>query len=133
MGTTTDKLFSEEGYAFMGAVFNVHKELGGGLLEEIYQQSLEIELELRAISFCSKKELDVFYKGRVLQRRYIPDLLVSKHIIAEMKSVKSLAPEHEAQLINYMRLSRQPVGYLVNFSPIHQVEWKRFVLSEFAI
>jgi GxxExxY protein len=58
----TDKPFAEEGYALMAAAFEVHNVQGGGLLEEIYQQSLEIELELRAIPYLSKAELKVFYK-----------------------------------------------------------------------
>lgn len=54
-----------------------------------------------------------------------------ERIVLEIKSIKQLLPEHEAQLINYMRITRQPVGYLVNFGPIGKVEWKRFVISEF--
>ena len=127
----SDKPFAEEGYKLMGAVFEVHKEMGGGLLEEIYQQSLEVELELRNIPFTAKAELSVFYKNRELKTRYIPDLLVAEHLVVELKSVTNLLPAHEAQLMNYMRITRQPVGYLVNFAPIGKVEWKRFVLSEF--
>jgi len=126
-----DKPFAKEGYALIGAVFEVHKHLGGGLLEEVYQQSLEIELELRGISYQPKAELCVFYKNRKLAKRYVPDLLISEHIVVELKSVRELLPEHEAQLINYMRITRQPVGYLINFGPIAKVDWKRFVLSEF--
>ena len=127
----TDKPFSQEGYAFMGAVFEVHQVLGGGLLEEIYQEALEIELELRGIPFLHKQELVTYYKDRMLVKRYIPDLLVYKQIVIELKSVREFITEHEAQLINYMRLTRKPVGYLVNFGPIAKVEWKRFVLSEY--
>lgn len=126
-----DKPFSEEGYALVGAAFEVHKTIGGGLSEEIYQQSLEIELEISGLPFVRKECLDVFYKGRKLNIRYIPDLLVCSEIVAELKAVAELVPEHEAQLINYMRISRKAVGYLINFGPIGKVEWKRFVLSEF--
>ncbi len=114
----------------MAAVFEVHREQGGGLSEDIYQESLEIELSLREIPFKPKRELSVFYKGRKLNKTYIPDLVVHDKIIVELKSVKELIPEFEAQLINYMRITRQPVGYLVNFGPIAKVQWKRFVLSE---
>lgn len=131
--TTSDrgKPFAEEGYALMAAAFEVHNVLGGGLLEEIYQESLEIELELRAISFLSKAELQVYYKDRLLKKTYVPDLVVDAGIIVELKAVGALAPEHEAQLMNYMRITRQPVGYLVNFAAHGKLEWKRFVLSEF--
>jgi GxxExxY protein len=125
------KPFAEEGYAMMGAAFEVHRELGGGLLEDIYQESLEIELHLRSILFASKSELRTYYKNRQLKKRYVPDLVVCDGIVAELKAVSCLTSDHDAQLLNYMRLSRQPVGYLINFGPIKEVEWKRFVLQEF--
>ena len=117
----------------MAACFEVHRVLGGGLLDEIYQESLEIELMARHIPFVSKQELTVFYKEHQLKKRYIPDFVIAKHIVVELKAVQHLVLEHEAQLLNYMRLTRQPVGYLVNFAPLAKAEWKRLVLSEFAI
>ena len=126
------KLFAQEGYDLMGAAFEVHREIGGGLLEEIYQESLEIELQIRSIPFLPKQQLVTHYKDRTLKKRYVPDLVVHGGVVAELKAVASLAPEHEAQLLNYMRLSRQPVGYLINFAPLSAVQWKRFVLSEFS-
>jgi GxxExxY protein len=100
------------------------------LLEEIYQESLEIELGLRAIPFRCKQELAVFYKARELQKRYIPDLHIFGAMIVELKAVAELAAEHKAQVINYMRIAHQPVGYLINFAHRDTLEWKRFVLSE---
>jgi GxxExxY protein len=126
--TSKNQLFAEEGYALMGAAFEVHNQLGGGLLEEIYQQALDIELELRNIPFQSHPELAVFYKERQLAKRYIPDLVVYEGVVAELKAVSSLVPDHEAQLINYMRISRSTVGYLINFGPIGKLEYKRFIL-----
>ena len=123
--------FSEEGYALMGAAFEVHNVQGGGLLEEIYQQSLEVELELRGIPFRPKEELKVHYKGRELRKRYIPDLFVYEAIMVELKSVSAMLPEHEAQLLNYMRITRSPVGYLINFGPIGKLQYIRFILSEY--
>jgi GxxExxY protein len=126
-----DHPLSEEGYALMAAAFEVHNELGGGLLEEIYQECLELELGMRSIPFQSKQELHVYYKKHQLKKRYIPDLYVHARIVVELKSVSQLTPDHEAQLLNYMRLVRHPVGYLINFGPIGKLEWKRFVLKEF--
>ena len=123
-----DTLFSKEGYALMAAAFEVHNEIGGGLLEEIYQESLELEIGDRGIPFVPKSELLIFYKGRLLKKRYIPDLYVHDGMVMELKSVSALAPEHEAQLINYMRIAKKRVGYLINFGPIKGVEWKRFVI-----
>ena len=125
---TNDDLYSKEGYELMAAAFEVHDELGGGLSEEIYQESLEIELEMRGIPFVPKQELPVFYKGRQLKKRYVADMYVHGGIVVELKSVASLLPEHESQLINYMRVSKKRVGYLINFGPIKGAEWKRFVI-----
>jgi GxxExxY protein len=104
------KPLAEEGYALMGAAFEVHRTLGGGLLEEIYQESLEIELELRGIPFLARQKLTVHYKDRRLKKRYIPDLFVFEQILVELKAVSSLTTDHEAQLMNYMRITRQPLG-----------------------
>ena len=126
-----DKPFAKEGIALMNAAFAVHDEIGGGLLEDIYQESFERELGLRGMPFLARQELAMFYKGYELRKRYIPDLYVYGQIVVELKSVSALAPEHDAQILNYMRMARKPVGYLINFGPIAKTEWKRFVLSEF--
>ena len=123
--------YKDEGYKLMGAAFEVYNEQGYGLAEEIYQESLEIELELRGIPFRSKQELKCNYKGRELKKRYVPDLFIFEGLVVELKAVNQLLPEHEAQLINYMRITKQPVGYLINFSHKDTLEWKRFILSEF--
>lgn len=123
-------MFKEEGYRLMGAAFEVYNELGYGMAEEIYQQSLEIELGLRAIPFVSKKELLVYYKANQLETRYRPDLLVFGEIVVELKAVSQLDLDHEAQLFNYMRIARQPFGYLLNFGRRGDLEWKRFILSD---
>ena len=126
-----DQPFAREGYALMGAAFEVHNVIGGGLLEELYQQSLRIELSLRSIPYQSKPKLDTFYKGHELQKQYVPDFLVHGRIIVELKAASALCPEHEAQLINYMRIARCPVGYLINFGPIGKLQYERYILSEF--
>ena len=124
------EIYKDEGYKLMGAAFEVYNEQGYGLAEEIYQESLELELESRAIAFRSKPELQCFYKGRQLKKRYVPDLFAFGCLVVELKAVTALAPEHEAQLINYLRLTRQPVGYLINFGHKDTLEWKRIILSE---
>jgi GxxExxY protein len=125
------EIYKDQGYKFMSAAFEVYNDRGYGLAEEIYQECLEIELELRGVSFRSKADLKCFYKGRELKKRYVPDLIVFGCLVVELKAVSEIAPEHEAQLINYMRIARQPVGYLVNFGHKDTLEWKRFILSEF--
>jgi len=125
------EIYHEEGYKLMGAAFEVYNDRGYGMAEEIYQECFEIELELRRIQFQSKRELACSYKGRALQKRYIPDLFVFGCLVVELKAVTQLISDHEAQLINYLRLSRQPVGYLINFGHKATLEWKRLILSEF--
>ena len=124
------EIYKDEGYKLMGAAFEVYNEQGYGIGEEIYQESLEIELELRGITFFSKQELKCFYKGRELKKRYVPDLFAFGCLVVELKAVSQLLPEHEAQLFNYMRITKQPVGYLINFGHKDTLEWKRFILSE---
>jgi GxxExxY protein len=123
-------VFKQEGYDLMGAAFEVYNQLGYGMAEEVYQQSLEIELGLRGIPFQSKHELAVFYKGRRLDTCYKPDLFVCGGIVVELKAVTEVTSEHEAQLFNYMRIARQPVGYLINFGQNAGLQWKRFILSD---
>jgi GxxExxY protein len=125
------EIYKDEGYKFMGAAFEVYNELGSGLAEEIYQESLEIEMELRRILFRSKHQLTCYYKGRELRKIYVPDLFVFECLVVEIKSVSQLASEHEAQLLNYLRILKQPIGYLVNFGHKDTLEWKRFILSEY--
>ena len=108
-------MFREVGFKLMGAAFEVYNQLGYGMAEEVYQQSLEIELALRGIPFQAKSQLTVFYKDKPLETRYKPDLFVFGGIVVELKAVAQLLSEHEAQLFNYMRIARQPVGYLINF------------------
>ncbi|MCC5849008.1 MAG: GxxExxY protein [Verrucomicrobia bacterium] len=131
MKTNKNHYLSQEGYALMGAAFEVYNENGYGMGEEIYQESLEVELALRKIPFCSKDELQVYYKGHLLKKTYIPDLTVYGEIIVELKALKAILPEHEAQLINYMRISKKAVGYLINFGTADDLEWKRIILSEY--
>jgi GxxExxY protein len=125
-----NEIYKDEGYKLMGAAFEVYNEQGFGMAEEIYQESLEIELAMRGIAFQTKQELKCFYKGRELKKRYVPDLFVFGCLVVELKAVSQLLAEHEAQVINYMRITKQPVGYLINFGHKDILEWKRFILSE---
>ena len=118
----------QEGYDLMSAAFAVYRELGHGFLEEVYQESLEIELGGMNLPFNSHPRLDLVYKGRPLRKKYEPDLIVSGGLVVELKAVKSLAAEHEAQLLHYLHATGKRVGYLINFGSFPKLEWKRFVL-----
>jgi GxxExxY protein len=105
-------------------------ELGHGFTEDIYQEAFERELAAHKISFQPQPELAVIYKGQPLRKKLRPDLLVSEHIVVELKAASSLTSEHEAQLLNYLKATSNPVGYLVNFGCPEKLEWKRFARTK---
>ncbi len=121
-------LFKQEWYDLMGAAFEVCKEKGCGFLEAVYQECMERELAARKTPFQAKPWLKIFYKGEPLLQAYEADLLVCSGIVTELKAVKQLLPEQEAQLLNYLRATGKRVGYLINFGAHPQLEWKRMVL-----
>lgn len=102
--------------AVIGAAIEVHRELGPGLLEEIYQQALEIELGLRGIPFTAQEPLPVTYKGVPLGKGKYMDFVVQESLIVELKAVEALASVHQAQLMTYMKLRKIAKGLLLNFN-----------------
>ena len=104
-------------YDVVGALYEVHKELGAGLNEYCYQEGLQIQLEESGIQF--EKELTFYpkYHGKQMKTHYRVDFLCKGDIIIECKSVEELNNNHRAQLYNYMRLLNLPCGILVNFAP----------------
>jgi len=100
----------------IGAAISVHRELGPGLLESVYQACLCRELGLRQVPFRSQVELPVEYKGCHLDCGYRIDLIVDNRVLVELKSVERLSAIHESQLLTYLRLSRIRVGLLINFN-----------------
>lgn len=114
--------------SIVGAAIEVHKHLGPGLLESTYEECLCRELELRNITFERQKPLPLEYKGVKLDCGYRLDLLVESRVIVEIKSVETLAPIHEAQILTYLRLALVKVGLLINFNvPVLKDGIKRFV------
>ena len=101
------------------AAINVHKELGPGLLESVYQTCLLIELSNIPLKAQSEVPLPVFYQGgKVLENGFRLDLLVEDQVIVELKSVEQVQPIHLKQLLTYLRLSNKPLGLLINFNQI---------------
>ena len=105
-------------YRVRGAIYEVHKQLGAGLLEECYHQALMHELHLRGIKAESKVKLPVIYKGIEIKDAYELDILVEKKIIIELKSVEKLNNQHFKQLNNYLHLNDLYLGFLVNFNSV---------------
>lgn len=121
-------IFEEKTYAIRGAVFDVYKEMGCGFLEAVYQECLEKELSKRGIPFVAQQELKLMYRGEPLQQIYKPDLICYDQIILELKAVKAIAPEHKAQVINYLKATNLKLGLLINFGSHPKVQIERFVL-----
>ena len=101
-------------YKIIGAAMTVHSELNWGLLEPVYQEAMHLELLDRGIDNQREKEIEIYYKHHILKKKYLMDIVVDD-IIVELKSVTHLSPAHRAQLCNYLRLTRKPLGLLINF------------------
>lgn len=121
--------FDELSNKVIGCALEVHRNLGPGLLESTYQQCLAHELHLAEILFNLEWPLPVDYKGIHLDCGYRIDLLIDKKIVLELKSVEKINKIHEAQILTYMKLSKIPVGLLINFNEkLLRNGIKRFVL-----
>jgi len=118
----------QEMYKIIGAAMEVHTLLGRGLDELIYQEALEVELELRGIEIEREKRLNLWYKDRKLKKHYYADMFY-RGLIIELKSVSKLISEHRAQLMNYMRISKIDRGVLLNFGE-PQLHIERYLYNE---
>ena len=110
-----EKILNDQSYAVIGACMAVHRELGSGFLEAVYQEALEIEFDLRDIPYIREKKLSVFYKGEVLEKSYFADFICFDEIIVELKALSNLEGAHEAQIINYLKATNYQLGLLINF------------------
>lgn len=104
------------GSKIVDAAYHVHKELGPGLLESVYEYCLIEELKSRNLTVASQTKLPVVYKGKQLNKEFIIDVLVENEIVIELKAVEILLPVHEVQLLTYMKLADKKLGYLINFN-----------------
>ena len=99
----------------IGAAMEVHRELGPGFLEYVYEETLSYELKLREILFEKQKELDIHYKSLLIPRKYTPDFVIEDKVIVEIKASSGLTVNDEAQLLNYLKATKLRVGLLLNF------------------
>ncbi len=102
-------------YQVIGIAMEVQKELNWGLLEPIYNEAMHLELMDKGIDHEIQKNIPCYYKGQKMEKHYQVDLLVQDSIIVELKSASKLIAAHRAQLFNYMRLTKKPIGLLINF------------------
>lgn len=103
-------------HSIIGAAIEVHRELGPGLLESVYEECLFEELKLNGLSVQRQVELPVIYKGRMLNKNFRMDLVVEDKIVLELKCVSMIMPVHEVQLVTYLRLADKKLGLLLNFN-----------------
>jgi GxxExxY protein len=102
-------------YSIIGSAMEVHREIGPGFLEAVYQESLEIEFRSKAIPFVSQPPVNLFYKDIQLTKYYKPDFICYDSHVVEIKAEKCLTDVDEAQLINSLKATRFRVGLLINF------------------
>jgi GxxExxY protein len=116
-------------YAIIGACMEVHRLLGPGFLEAVYQEALAIEMELRGIPFHPEVPLPIAYKNKVLESKYRCDFFCYEDIVLETKAADGLTPADEAQVISYLKATGFKTGLLVNFG-VKSLQYKRFIDSK---
>ena len=115
-------------YNIIGAAMEVHKELGCGFLEGVYQEALEREFTSQGILFKSQPVIKISYKGKPLNKTYQPDFICYDEVIIEIKAITNLSGIEEAQIINYLKATNKSIGLLLNFGS-KSLEHKRFIFD----
>jgi len=123
-----ESILQDEVYAIAGAAMEVYYSMGTGFLEPVYQEALSLEFSHRAIPFECQKELDLYYKETKLSKKYIADFICFDQVIIELKVVPRLTNIEEAQLLNYLKITKMRVGILANFGSRPKLEWKKYVM-----
>ncbi len=121
-------IHERETFEILGACFEVYREKGCGFLEGVFQESLQVEFELRNIPARAQVPMQLAYKGRPLRHSYVADFICYDKVIVELKAVSRLADEHRAQIQNYLHATGLKVGLLVNFGHFPKIEHERYVL-----
>ncbi|WP_456099153.1 GxxExxY protein [Prevotella histicola] len=115
MNVEKELVCKDEAYQIIGAAMAVHNELGSGMREIVYGDALEIEFKLRGIPFQREQTFNVVYKGVELQHKFKCDFICFKNIIVELKAEKGLTDIDRSQIINYLKITKYPLGILINF------------------
>ena len=119
-------LYEEESYLIIGAALAVHKELGNGFFEAVYQEALEKEFYIRNIQHCREAPLRIYYKNEPLNKFYMADFICFGKIIVELKALSAITSDHHAQVLNYLKASRLNLGIIMNFGK-QNLEHKRII------
>lgn len=117
-------LFEEESGKILRACMNVFNELGNGFLEAVYQEALAIEFKEMEIPYLREAKINIYYRGRKLDKEYYADFICYNEIIVELKCVSRIVNAHKAQVINYLHGTKKKVGLLVNFGE-SSLKWER--------
>ncbi len=117
----SQKLINEIAYKAVGCAISVHREMGPGLLEKIYEECLCEELRYQGMAVSSQVRVPIIFKKKILKKRLRIDLMVEDSVIIECKSVSILMPIHQAQLLTYLKLAKKPKGLLINFNCLNIV------------
>ena len=120
-------VYKDESYRIIGAAFDVHKELGCGFLEAVYQEALSLEFNHKNIPFIEQKQIRITYKGTLLKKNYVADFVCYDKIIVELKALSAINNDHKAQLLNYLKATGFKLGLLINFGT-SSLQYKRIVL-----
>jgi GxxExxY protein len=118
-------------YSIIGAAMEVHRQLGCGFLEAVYQEAFAHELSLRSIPYRREVELPILYKGNKLSTSYRADFICFDSVIVELKALANLSSVEEAQVLNYLKATGHEIGLLLNFGTT-SLEYHRFVFSKSA-
>jgi len=121
-------VLADETFRIRGALIEVSNAMGCGFLEAVYQECVALELSRRGIAFVAMPRLQLDYKGVTLAQTYAPDFICFDQVIVELKAARDLAPEHRAQLYNYLRATGLRVGLLANFGGSGRVMIERVVM-----
>jgi len=126
---THELIFKDEVYAIVGASLAVLNELGSGFLEAVYQEALYLELKDRKIPAKQQFPINIMYRGRVLQKKYIADFLCYDQILVEIKVIRLITAIEEAQILNYLNATGYHLGLIINFGN-PKLEWERYIVTQ---
>lgn len=119
--------FKIECYNIIGAAMEVHRELGHGFLEPVYQEALELVLIDKGIPYQREKVLDIYFKGQLLKKKYVADFICYDEVIVELKALSGLTENDLAQVLNYLKATGKKIGLLINFGT-NSLQYKRIIL-----
>ncbi len=122
-------LYKKEVYQIISAAIEVHKELGSGFLESVYEECMSIESKTKNIPYETQVQLPIHYKGGKIKKAFIADYIGFGKIIVELKCIPKLTKIEEAQIINYLKATGLKVGLLINFGSKGKLEWRRYIFS----